>query len=148
MNKKDRKPTLDRPPSCDYCGEAAVLVAGDIIYPHRPDLHAKKFWQCGPCEAWVGCHPGTEIPLGRLADAELRLWKQKAHAAFDPIWKARWKRKNSEDKNYTPAMARGGRYAALAEKLGIPKQQCHIGMMDVALCRRVVEVCSKGEIEA
>ena len=133
---------------CDYCGDPAHLVGGAIIYPHRPDLHGKKFWHCGPCEAWVGCHPGTEIPLGRLADAELRLWKQKAHAAFDPIWKARLERKRAADKKYTPAMARGGRYAALADAMGIPRPHCHIGMMDVDTCRRVVEICEKGGIES
>ena len=31
--------------------------------------------------AYVGVHKGTDKPLGRLANAELRYWKKRAHAA-------------------------------------------------------------------
>lgn len=59
-------------PTCPYCGKDSVLVNGHVIYPHRPDLLEKKFYWCKPCDAYVGCHPGTANPLGRLANAELR----------------------------------------------------------------------------
>lgn len=113
---------------CPYCGKAASLVGGINIYPHRPDLAEKKFYQCAPCDAYVGCHPGTTNPLGRLADAELRKAKMAAHAAFDPLWKEGNKK-------------RGSAYAWLCDQLGIEKKDCHIGMFDVEMCRRVVEVC-------
>lgn len=123
-------------PRCPYCGGQARLVGGQEIYPQRLDLHALKFWQCAPCDAYVGCHKmdarvdgvvsdGT-IPLGRLANAELRKAKSRAHAAFDPLWKSR-------------AMTRRQAYAWLADGLGINKSSCHIGMMDVAQCNAVVE---------
>lgn len=118
--------------TCPYCHQPAVLVTGEAIYPHRPDLHHKMFWQCKPCSAFVGCHEagvgqgdGTK-PLGRLANAELRQWKQRAHAAFDPMWKAR-------------RMNRRDAYAWLSQQMGIKAQDCHIGMFDVAQCRAVVE---------
>lgn len=67
--------------ACDYCGDAAKLVTGKAIYPHRPDLFRLHFWQCEPCGAYVGCHKkeggngdGTK-PLGRIANAELRAAK-------------------------------------------------------------------------
>lgn len=113
---------------CAYCGNDARLVTGDHIYPHRPDLYHKHFYECIPCDAYVGCHPGTTNPLGRLANAELRKAKSAAHAAFDPIWKS-------------GRMRRGSAYAWLCDKLQIPKDECHIGMMDVGMCRRVVEIC-------
>lgn len=56
---------------CDYCLNEAELVSGYSIYPHRPDLYHKNFYQCKPCDAWVGCHPNTTNPLGRLADSWL-----------------------------------------------------------------------------
>lgn len=133
---------------CPYCKQPAKLVGGIAIYRHRPDLHDKMFWSCELCKAWVGCHPGTENPLGRLANAELRAWKQRAHAAFDPVWQARFERKSSADPKYTKGMARGGRYKALAQALGITKDECHIGMFDIDMCQRVVEICSAGKIEA
>ena len=59
---------------CDYCGGAAKLVGGEVIYPHRPDLAELKFWHCAPCRAYVGCHRKNKKhgqdgmqPLGRLA---------------------------------------------------------------------------------
>jgi len=114
---------------CPYCQRDAVKVTGKEIYPHRPDLYAKTFYECDPCDAYVGCHPGTDTPLGRLADPELREAKQRAHATFDPIWKS-------------GRMSRSGAYSWLASQLGIKKSECHIGMFDVEQCRRVVEVCA------
>lgn len=121
---------------CDYCGRAAELVAGDDIYPHRPDLKALRFWRCVPCGAYVGCHKagngygdGTR-PLGRLANAELRAAKSAAHAAFDPLWKSR-------------QMRRSDAYRWLSDALGIPANRTHIGEFDVETCRRVVAVCSE-----
>lgn len=129
---------------CPYCGKDAQLVGGSAIYPHRPDLHALKFWQCEPCGAYVGCHKkgayffvgaakivsdGT-IALGRLANAELRAAKQEAHAAFDPMWRG-------------GGMTRATAYRWLAKKMGLPVSACHIGELDVSQCREVVRLCNK-----
>ena len=121
--------------NCPYCGSEAKLVGGLAIYPHRRDLADLKFWQCAPCDAYVGCHKdgngygdGTR-PLGRLADAELRSAKKAAHAAFDSIWQG-------------GKMKRGEAYAWLSKQLGIPAERTHIGEMDVAECRRVSEICA------
>jgi hypothetical protein len=120
--------------TCPYCQQPAMLVDGSVIYPHRSDLATKHFWYCADDEAWVGCHRDTTKPLGRLADAELRQAKQDAHVAFDQLWRAT-----------TPAGSfdRSGAYAWLAQELGIRREDCHIGMFDVAQCQRVVEVCGK-----
>jgi hypothetical protein len=120
---------------CDYCDRLAERVNGKAIYPHRPDLVGKQFWRCQPCGAYVGCHPGTSTPLGRLANAQLRRAKQQAHAAFDPIWRSKER-------------SRGEAYAWLAEQLGISKNNCHIGMFDVEMCERVVSVCTPPRPEA
>ena len=113
---------------CDYCGEDAELVTGKEIYPHRPDLYSKPFWECKPCKAYVGCHEGTERKLGRLANAELRQAKSEAHKAFDP----KWRRTTTSRKNA---------YRWLAEQLNIDFKKCHIGYFDVDMCNRVIEVC-------
>lgn len=111
---------------CNYCQQPAQLVGGDVVYPHRRDLYGLRFYYCNPCGAWVGCHPGTTRPLGRLANAELRQAKVEAHAAFDPLWRSgRKKRKEA--------------YAWLAQQIGV--ERIHIGECDVETCRRVVEIC-------
>lgn len=113
---------------CDYCGKEAKFAKGSEVYPHRPDLADKNFFRCAPCDAYVGCHPGTRRPLGRLANAELRRAKMAAHAAFDPKWKGK-------------TMTRSQAYAWLAHQLSIPPNSCHIGMFDVDMCERVVLAC-------
>ena len=109
-----------------------MKVNGKVIYPHRQDLYDKLFYQCPPCDAYVGCHPGTDRPLGRLANAELRHAKSAAHAAFDPLWSH-------------GARNRKSAYVWLAQQLGIAVDQCHIGYFDLEQCRRVVALC-KAEI--
>lgn len=83
---------------------------------------------CRECRAWVGCHPGTDKPLGRLANKELRDLKIKAHDAFDRVWK---------DKDTSRRKA----YAWLAEKLKVPPEYCHIGMFNENTCQKVIEIC-------
>lgn len=124
--------------SCPYCGADAELVTGDMIYPHRPDLHSKNFWRCAPCRAWVGCHGSSENALGRLANAELRAWKARAHAAFDPLWQRKMKRESISKKK-----ARGAGYAWLGRQLGVGADECHIGLFDIETCKRVVEICTQ-----
>lgn len=116
---------------CPYCGNNSERVTGARIYPHRPDLFHKTFYACFPCGAWVGCHPNSTQALGRLADAELRAAKSRAHAAFDPIWRERVGKK----------IGRSEAYRWLANALGIPDDECHIGMFDSAMCARVADLC-------
>ena len=118
---------------CPYCARQAKPVNGAAIYQNRPDLHKLIFWQCKPCDAYVGCHRGTMKPLGRLADKTLRLAKQRAHAAFDPLWKSRH-------------MTRSAAYEWLAGVMELPVSQTHIGMFDNAQCRKAVEA-SRAKLE-
>lgn len=118
--------------NCPYCDGLAHLVSGMVIYPTRKDLAFLKFWLCSDDShewAYVGCHQGGSIPLGRLATSELRRAKSKTHRAFDPLWK---------DKH----MSRAEAYLWLSQKLNIPRVECHIGMFDLNLCKRAEMVAS------
>lgn len=120
--------SINRVVICDYCGKGARLVTGGQIYPHRKDLSGLFFWACDPCGAFVGCHKNSDaIPLGRLANTELRAAKRLAHAAFDPVWQG-------------GEMHRRDAYSWLAEQLNIHGSKCHIGMFDVPMCRQVIEL--------
>lgn len=122
-------------PICPYCGEESKLVTGAVLYcTTRADLVDKQFWRCVPCDAHVGCHRGTTNPLGRLADLTLRMWKGRAHAAFDGHWKG------FETAQQRRA-ARTAAYARLAADLGIEAKDCHIGMFDRAGCERTIQIC-------
>lgn len=119
---------------CPYCeGIPVLLKYGKLNYPYKQDFGS--IFVCVPCQAWVGCHKGTETPLGRLANKELRDAKQVAHSFFDGLWK----RKIS--KGYTKEDARSAAYKWLAKQLGTLEMYTHIGMFDIDQCNKVVEVC-------
>jgi hypothetical protein len=113
---------LEKLEPCPYCGQEPIRTTGQEIYPHRPDLYHKKFILCRPCHAYCGCHQ-DEKPLGRLADSTLRKDKQKAHAAFDPLWKEKH-------------MSRNQAYKWLSKVMQICKKECHIGMFNTQQCKK------------
>jgi len=108
---------------CPYCGESARRVDGAVIYPHRADLAARSFFQCAPCDAYVGTHKGNGLPFGRLANRELRAARSRLHALFDPLWN-----RGGCDR----AGRRRDLYERLAEVLRIPVEECHIGDFDLS----------------
>lgn len=111
---------------CPYCEGPTRFIDSSIIYGKSYGM----IYLCKPCDAYVGVHRGTNKALGRLADAQLRYWKKRVHKAFDHLWKS-------------GKMKRYAAYAWLSEKLQIPPEYTHIGMMDVDGCQRVIEVCRK-----
>lgn len=120
--------------NCPYCGTPAVLVDSRVIY----GTSYGRAWACGrypECDAYVGCHQGTDRPKGTLADAALRRARKAAHAAFDPLWQRRG-----------GGNRRSVAYAWLARQLGLGVDDCHMGLFDLETCRRVVEVCSRLKI--
>lgn len=125
---------------CPYCREKAVLVTGKEIYANRKDLWNKKYWLCFPCDAYVGVHANSNrnVPLGRLANKDLRYWKTQAHLHFDPLW-----HKKMHTSGVRASEARSLGYAWLAKLMGVEKNKCHIGMFDVEQCKQVVDICSK-----
>lgn len=95
----------------------------------------------------MGCHRGTRLPLGRLADKELRDAKRAAHEAFDRTWRARLAKRSAVDPTYSKRNARASRYKLLASLLGVAPSACHIGMFDLQQCRRVVGLCRSGALD-
>lgn len=111
------------------------MVQSQTIYPRRPDLWNRPMWLC-ECGAYCGCHEGTERPLGRPAGKSTRDARQAAHAAFDPLWRAKMRRDG-----ISKTKARGAGYLWLSEQLDLDPEDCHIGCMTRAYALRVVEVC-------
>lgn len=111
---------------CPYCGSVCCRVSGDVIYPHRPDLRKKLFYQCEPCDAYVGTHQKSGEPLGLPANRELRHARMRAHAAFDPVWRS-------------GRMRRDLAYLWLSDQLSVKPKDTHIGMFNVEQCQRVID---------
>lgn len=112
---------------CPYCKGETEFVDSSEVYRESHGM----IYLCRPCKSWVGIHKDSErAALGRLANAELREWKKKAHDAFDPIWKSNLK-------------SREQAYDWLSEKLGVPRHYTHIGFFGVETCKKLVAICKK-----
>ena len=121
---------------CPYCGKETVYVDSSRVYGRSYGM----IYMCKPCDAYVGVHKGADTSLGRLANKELREAKKQAHHYFDQI--ARTGLINKIWTRYIPGMSnRSKAYKWLAIQLCIKEKYCHIGMMDLDQCRRVVEIC-------
>jgi hypothetical protein len=111
---------------CDYCGRRAEFVDSKAVYGKSYGM----IYLCRACGAYVGTHPGSSTPLGRLANAQLRKWKRAAHEAFDPLWKSK-------------LFTRYDAYIWLAEKMRLPLEKTHIGMFDVPECKQVIKLSKR-----
>lgn len=111
---------------CPYCKSGTKLVDSSVIYGRSfgPVYVCKSYPKC---DAYVGCHRKGNRPLGRLANSELRGWKKKVHSLFDPLWRGGY-------------MTRKEAYSWLSEAMDIHSDYCHIGMFDVAECKKAVKV--------
>lgn len=127
---------LCKPPVCPYCGHTSRLVDDSVVYSRG---FGSKVYYCQPCSAWVGIHRGSTNckPLGRLANKELRQLKVRAHFLFDALWRSAMK-----TRRWTKGRARRAAYGWLAEQMGIPFEQCHIGMFDDEQTSRVITICA------
>jgi len=106
---------------CPYCKSESKLVDSSIIYgkSYGP-IH-----YCQPCDAYVGCHKGTNKALGRLANKELRHWKKEAHLYFDKLWKDCGENRSEV-------------YGHLGDHLQLDPEHTHIGMFGIDTCKKVI----------
>ena len=111
---------------CPYCSQSPQLVSGDKIYPRLPGLHHKYFYLCEDCDAYVGCYPDTQHPLGLVANRELRQCRHKAHEEFDRIWENGF-------------LTRRDAYEWLRIRLGLPSHKCHIGQFNLAEAQTTID---------
>lgn len=117
---------IEKPTICRYCGSPVVYTSNAEIY--GKEYGTGKCYLCRNCRAFVGVHPGTDTPLGTLANEELREWRKEAHFWFDRIWK-----------KPTRITTRYNAYGYLARKMGLPREETHIGMFEIEQCKKVIE---------
>ncbi|WP_422490081.1 zinc-finger-containing protein [Endozoicomonas sp. ALE010] len=113
---------LPQPAHCHYCG-------GEVVVVNNAEIYGRSFgrwpwaYRCNGCRAYVGMHPKTDIPLGTLADAATREARKECKAPFEALHR-------------TGKMTRNAAYQKLADKLGIPKEECHFGWFDTVMCKK------------
>lgn len=111
---------LPAPTVHEACGQPVAIA-------HHNDVYGREYsdwpwmYRCPKCDASVGMHPFTAIPLGTLADKALRNARKECKAPFERLYLDR-------------RMTRDQAYARLAEHLGIPVGECHFGWFTHEQC--------------
>lgn len=134
--KRVRDP-LPIPESCRYCGPRhPVFIAhhSEIYRGGRSYGDWPYVYLCDCCGAYVGLHPHTDIPLGILADHDLRLARVKSKKRFMEV-------------SDLYGWSRSEAYHWLAQSLGIPVRQCHFAWFDVDDCAIAERAC-KAKIDS
>jgi zinc-finger-containing domain len=81
-----------------------------------------------PPEAYLDRKALKAAPGSPLARTRIE-----AHDAFDPLWKS-------------GTLSRRSAYDWLAIQLHLPVSACHMVLLDVAMCQRVVAVCAASDV--
>ncbi len=128
---------LKIPTICRYCGGVIRLVPAETVYRISADrlgMKNENIYQCQNCNARVGCHKGTNRPLGNVANEVLRLKRIETHQVFDSFWKQRH-------------MSRTAAYKWLAAKMDLPEETAHIGGFEMDQCQKAIRICEKEQVK-
>ena len=132
MNKKKKRKGFNRSSMrCPYCGSPVIYRSADGIY--RDNSRGTMLYVCShypECDAYVRVHTGTNIPVGSMANHELRTLRRTAHHYFDQL-------------HTTGIMSKQQAYAWLADVLQLPRQQVHIGYFGDYYCQQVIRQAQK-----
>ncbi len=106
---------------CPYCGAPVDFCDSQRVYgkPYGMIYVCSRYPKC---RAWVGAHKNGGMPLGTLANDDLRRLRMKAHNLFDPLWK-------------TGKMKRVDAYRLIRKLMELPKAECHIAMFNEVRCK-------------
>lgn len=122
------------PEICQYCNQEHVEIT------HHYEIYGKPYgnwpwvYRCTVCNAMVGMHPFTNIPLGTLADLSTRKARMWVKNVFNPIWKS-------------GQMTRSEAYEWLADAMGIPKERCHFGMFTLDECNTALSILRRSKCQ-
>ena len=78
----------------------------------------------------MGAHKKTKLPMGTLANGDLRNKRIQAHKAFDWMWKS-------------GLMTKWQAYKWMQGKLDLSDEQAHIAMFSEYMCDRLIAECNK-----
>ncbi len=116
---------------CPYCGSRALLRPASVIYGGNAIDPTAPYYVCArfpACNSYVAAHRDTRLPMGTLADRDLRRKRIEAHKAFNRLWE-------------TGLMGKKQAYRWLQAKLGLPEQEAHIGRFSLFRCEEVIRLC-------
>ncbi len=131
QTKKKRKGLEISRMRCPYCGASVVYRSADGIY--RDNSRGTMLYVCShypQCDSYVRVHAGTNIPVGTLANHELRTLRRTAHHYFDQLYQS-------------GMMSKQDAYQWLADLICAPLSEAHIGYLGEYYCKQVIEESRK-----
>lgn len=118
--------------------------------------HIYRFKDAGPmyycehfpvCNSYVRAHGADThqslLPMGIVANKELRQVRSNVHKVFDEIWQINSRKKTYRNSKKPAREARQDAYKWLSSALGVPLDHCHIGNFGLNTCNQAIEVCNK-----
>lgn len=117
---------------CPYCGAKATLRPSSAVYGDaaKTDGYLYVCDRYPKCDSYVGAHKKTKLPMGTLANGDLRNKRIQAHKAFDWMWKS-------------GLMTKWQAYKWMQGKLDLSDEQAHIAMFSEYMCDRLIAECKK-----
>lgn len=116
------------PSICPYCAGKVILTEATDIFEHGDGM----IYLCTNCNAFVSCHKGSTRPMGKLANAALRMKRRETHQIFDNWWKSQ-------------GVSRTQGYKWMAEQMKLPAHLAHIAQFDMEACEQVILLCRENQ---
>ncbi len=82
------------------------------------------------CDAYVAAHRKSKLPMGTLANSDLRHKRIEAHKAFDWMWRS-------------GLMSKQQAYKWMQAKLALNEKQAHIAMFSEYMCDQLIAICTQ-----
>ncbi len=123
---RKRKNMRARNMRCPYCGSPVIYRSAEGIYhDNGKDIMLYVCSRYPKCDAYVRVHAGTNIPVGSLANPELRARRRMAHHHFDRLYQS-------------GMMSKADAYQWLADLISAPLSEAHIGHLGEHYCNLVI----------
>lgn len=117
---------------CPYCGAQAYLRPSSAVYGKdarpREFLYVCSRYPC--CDSYVGAHRKSLLPMGTLANGDLRNKRIQAHRIFDQLWKQ-------------DLMEKKQAYRWLQAKFALSSEQAHIAKFSEYMCEQLIFTCQQ-----
>lgn len=119
---------------CPYCGAKATLRPASAVYGDgtKTDGYLYVCDRYPKCDAYVTAHQKSKLPMGTLANGDLRNKRIQAHKAFDWLWKS-------------GLMSKRQAYKWMQAKLGLNEEQAHIAKFSEYMCDQLIAVCMQAQ---
>ncbi len=117
---------------CPYCGAEAKLRPSSVVYKENT-LKDGFLFVCDrypKCDAYVAAHADSRLPMGTLANGDLRHKRIEAHKVFGKLWQS-------------GLMSKHDAYIWMQSKFALGREQAHIAMFSEYMCDKLIEACNE-----